>query len=266
MKPHAFALLLALGTASMAAPNDSIKPPAPKAAARWTIDAGLRLGSQYGDLRTEDEDFYRMINLGVGTQSTGYEPIELGVFAAIFEIAAYREMQENLWLGLGASTMSSSSEPSNAKIKDASKDFIERKALTLRGRWIPLEQLDVDEKFSLEVEPAIGMAFGTFHRIALAAAEIDQMKFDSSISLQAQDNFKEFIALVNKPISATGLHLELFVNATKQLGSGLRYGLGLGVTYTAWQPDADPVARANYFTTSPKDIGFSIRGTLGFGR
>jgi len=224
------------------------------------VDAGVRIGSESGTLRDQDEQFYKDVGFGVKLKDGTHDPIRLSVTALGLDGCFLKRVNDRIMVGAGVDWTTTSSSAANVSNSD-SYDFASRRSYTVHLRWTPKRFETGDGTVaSFEVEPAFGWSNGEVKRF---------MVVGNNIPDSASENFKQYVGIANASAVVGGPHAELKLSAMANSESGFRYGIGLGMTYTQWSFDGDKLAtwtfKGAHYPTELNEFTMFLRLSLGYG-
>lgn len=227
----------------------------------WDFEASLRTGSQYGELRNRDETFYKDIALGAFKADSSFEAVDPKLTTFGIDLTVHRLLGPSTAVGVQIGYLRCISELDNPGFKQMNPDYLRQLTVAMNARWTPFHY---DKKSRtrvlFELEPALGIAFGTIQRYGLAANA-------NQDSLTAK--YVQYIRTANKELSAIGPYASLSSFVTFLRPSGFRCGFGGGLTYANWNLMDDPLSTWTYknerYPSSIGDIGVHFRAKIGFG-
>jgi hypothetical protein len=226
----------------------------------WTFDVGGRAGSGFGTLREQDEQFYKDVGFGVKLKDGAHDAIRLSVTALGLDGCFLKRINDRIMVGAGLDWVTESSSAANVSNSD-SYDLASRRSYTVHVRWTPARMETGNAAMaSFEIEPAFGWSTGEVRRF---------MVVGNNLPDTAPEIFRQYVGTANASAAVAGPHAELKLSAMANSESGFRYGIGLGMTYTQWSFDGDPMStwtfKGAHYPTDLNEFTVFLILNLGYG-
>jgi len=220
---------------------------------RFSVQASFRFGGLFGEVVDKEKSFYSDVGLQTVDSKGSGSNIDPTVTPMGLDLGFLYSFSRKIQAGAAFTFTTGSIQPAGASKLDA--DFVQEKSFLGRARFVPLEY----KSYRFGLEAGAGWSFGTLHRFALAAKNLETIRSGILNSSTVSDpttvaaNVVNYIQVANRPIDFSGPRWEGSLLMVQDFNPSVGLEVRLGFHHTTMKLSSDPLAI--YTPTYPTSIG-----------